>query len=145
MSPRGFTLIEMLVVLVIVGMLVLTVPPRIASLRDRALVASASNAMALGIRQARATAFARQVPAELRIDPAQIQVVALEGTTPVVVWSQPGPAVSGVTLAVPSTIIRLAPSGLPLGVINGTWQFSRNLIRRDVVVSRYGRVRIVAR
>ncbi|GEM_PF-687970 len=145
MSNRGITLLEMLVVLAIVGILVLTVPPRIASLRDRALVASSSNAMAIGFRQARATAFARQVATELRVDPTRLQVVALEGTTPVVVWNQPGPAASGVVLTAPSTIIRLAPSGLPVGVINGTWQFARNLIRRDVVVSRYGRVRIVPR
>ncbi len=145
MSPRGITLVEMLVVLVILGLLVLTVPPRISPLRDRALVAAASNAMALAVRQARAIAFARQTPTELRLDPAQFQVIALENSGPVVVWSQPGPTLSGVTLSGPSTVIRLAPSGLPLGVINGTWQFSRNLVRHDVVVSRYGRVRIVPR
>ncbi len=145
MPPRGITLIEMLVVLVILGLLVLTVPPRITSLRDRARVASASNAMAIAFRQARAIAFARQIPTELRLDPAQFQVIALENSGPVVVWRQPGPTLSGVTLSAPSTVIRLAPSGLPLGVINGTWRFSRNLVRRDVVVSRYGRVRIVPR
>lgn len=145
MSLRGVTLIELLVVLVIVGLLVLTVPPRLAFLRDRAHVVSASNSMALAFRQARAIAFSRQVPTELRLDPAQFQVIALESTGPIVVWSRPGPTLSGVTLTAPTTIIRLAPSGLPLGVINGTWQFSLNLVRHDVVVSRYGRLRLVPR
>jgi general secretion pathway protein H len=69
MRARGFTLIEMLVVLLIIGMALTVVPSLLASLPNARLNAAA-NAMAGSLQQLRAQAIAGGQSTALLLDPA---------------------------------------------------------------------------
>jgi hypothetical protein len=76
----------------------------------------------------------------LSIDSAQL-TIQQRGTTPPL-WSEPGPAASGVSLAGPMRQFTFSPEGFSLGLSNATLHLSRGAATRSVVVSRLGRVRI---
>ena len=72
-EARGFTLIELVVVLLILGLTLAAVAPAFAARRDKSLDA-AVDAIAMLLRTARNTALETAVPTAVTIDPATARV-----------------------------------------------------------------------
>lgn len=139
----GFTLVELIVGLVFAGVLMLISIPPVVRLRNRGQVAAVASELVLAVRRAREEAFTRNTQVDVQLTPDSLWIIAQSGLTSTPVWSTPGPRARGVQLVGPTTVIRVAPSGLPVGVVNGTWRVSRGAVLRRVVISRYGRIRIL--
>jgi len=140
---RGFSLLELLLVLAVVGLLLLLALPRMASVLDSVAVESAAQRVAAVHARARITALIenRLVVYGIAADSLRVGVVANGDTT----WrtAAAGPAASGVTLTGPARRVLWSPVGVAMGASNGTWVLARGSARRSVVVSRLGRLRIV--
>ncbi len=139
---RGVSLVELVLVLTLVGVVLLLAVPGFGALRDRAAVRAAASAITTA--HARASAVARTerrlAVLHLTADSIVLRVVAAPGDT-IDRWWSPGPAGGGVTAAgLPRTVL-FAPSGVTMGVANATYSLVRGNFRRQVIVSRYGRVR----
>ena len=65
---RGFTLLELMVVLAIMALLVALVPPLVSGASDRVALKGAARQLAAGLRFARSQAIARNRPAVLQLD-----------------------------------------------------------------------------
>jgi hypothetical protein len=55
-------------------------------------------------------------------------------------WRHAGPLSEAVAVSGMPHQVLVAPSGIPFGVANNTYTLTRGTARRQVVVSRYGRV-----
>lgn len=142
--PRGTTLLELLVVLVIAGVTVLIVVPAFSRVRDRLAVESAAQALAGAHARARLVAVVERRNVLLTLAADSLVLHALESPADTVErWRSAGPSVEGVTITGLPRRIGYAPSGVSLGFANGTYTIARGSARRQVIVSRYGRVRIV--
>lgn len=142
---RGFTLVELLVVLLVAGLLAGMVVPGAASLGDRLAVEHEATRMLVAYRSAWLTARVHQRLALLRITPdsVAIRTVAYAGAPDTVLVSvAPGPSQGGVTLRSAAHTAVFGPDGLGMGVSNTTHVLERGRVTRRVVVSRLGRVRI---
>jgi prepilin-type N-terminal cleavage/methylation domain-containing protein len=137
---RGYSLLETLLSLVIVGVLLGIALPRFGAFRDQLAVEEESGRIAAAHRRARITAILQSRPVVLTIGPDSltIAVVADSGMP----WSQAGPAAHGVTLAGGSRQLTFSPAGITIGVSNATFRLTRGAFSRTVVVSRLGRLRI---
>jgi prepilin-type N-terminal cleavage/methylation domain-containing protein len=136
---RGTTLIEMLVGLVIIGLISSAALPAVRQFRDRYTVQSAASEIAGAHNRARIRAVLEGQVAdlEIRADSLLLRVAASA------VWSAPGPLAAGVTLTSPPRTLSFAPSGVTMGFANATFVLTKGSVRRQVVVSRLGRVRII--
>jgi len=99
-SVRGFTLLELLVVLTIAGLLLAAVPPMISAVIPGAEVKSATRELAVALRAARFAAVSRGVPIDIHFtaDPpgyavGDATVHALPGSTTLNVVTLSAPAV----------------------------------------------------
>jgi prepilin-type N-terminal cleavage/methylation domain-containing protein len=140
---RGMTLIELLVAVVIIGILAGAAAPRVAELRDRYLVSAAAASIAGAHNRARIHAVleSRVTELEVRADSLIIRVVTPTATN--VIWSIPGPIADGVTFSSPARKLSFAPTGVALGFANATFVVNHGNARRQVIVSRMGRVRVI--
>ena len=86
-------------------------------------------------------AIARSQVLVLTVDSARLAIQPRGQAT--ILWSEEGPAASGVALAGPARQFTFSPEGLTLGLSNATLRLARGSASRAVVVSRLGRVRIV--
>ena len=78
------------------------------------------------------------------VDAATLQQRALRwrgSSTPL--WTEPGPAASGVSLPGPTRHFTFAPEGFTLGLSNASLRLARGSATRTVVFSRLGRVRLL--
>ncbi len=140
---RGVTLLELIFVLVITGMLVLLVMPAVSGLGDRYRVGAAAQAIADAHNRARIQAVLQSRVVELEIRPDSILIRAPLANGALPLWSEIGPARNGVAFSSPARILAFAPTGITLGFANATFVLTRGSARRQVVVSRMGRVRII--
>jgi len=141
---RGTTLPELLVGLVLLGLITLMALPAFSRVRDRLAVESAAQALAGAHARARLVAVTERRNVLLTLAPDSLVLHALESPTDTVErWRSAGPAAEGVTTTGLPRRVGYAPSGVSLGLANGTYTITRGAARRQVVVSRYGRVRIV--
>ena len=140
---QGMTLIELLLALVVVGLLTGAAAPAVAGLRDRHVVQAAAAEIAGAHNRARIRAVleSRVSELEVRADSLVISLTFASGAA--VVWSVPGPLASGTALLSPSRKISFAPTGVTMGFANATFIVTRGSARRQVVVSRLGRVRVI--
>jgi Tfp pilus assembly protein FimT len=140
----GASPLELLVVVLIASLLLGTAVPMARRAADSAAVAGTARRIASAHLRARMTAImeSRTALLTVRSDTLAIRVVA--GTDTLVRWATAGPEAAGVAVAGPTRAMRFSPVGLMEGVTNGTWRLSRGEARRNVIVSRLGRVRIVA-
>ena len=113
---RGFTLLEMMIVLVILGLVAALVVMRGPS-RDPALdLRATAEAMAGGLRLARAQAISSGRPVSLMVDPAR-HVWRIDTGTPTAIAPEVGVTVSTASATIPGTApeIGFAPDGSSTG------------------------------
>lgn len=131
-------------VLAVAGVAALIAVPAFSRVRDRLAVESAAQALAGAHARARLVAVAERRHVLLTLAADSLVLHALETPADTVErWRSAGPSVEGVTITGLPRRIGYAPSGVSLGFANGTYTVTRGGARRQVIVSRYGRVRIV--
>lgn len=142
-SQRGTSPLEVLVVVVVASLALSAAIPTARRSLDSIEVAGAARRIASAHLRARVTAILenRTTLYTVRSDSLIIRVVA--GTDTIVRWADRGPAAQDIAVSGPAQSMRFSPVGIMAGVTNGTWRLSRGDARRNVVVSRLGRLRIV--
>lgn len=141
---RGTTLIELLLALAVLSLLLAIALPNLSDTRDRLLAREWAAELVAAHTRARFLALAEQRVMLLTIstDSLLVRAVGSAGDT-TERWRSDGPAVSGVTLAGGPRTIAFAPSGVAFGLANATYTLTRGSAVKQVVVSRYGRVRVL--
>lgn len=140
---RGFTLLELLITVVLACLLAGLAIPGLAALHDRLAVETATEAILGAHTRARLVAVIERRVAVLTIAADSLVLRAIESptdTTPR--WRGAGPLRQGVAIAGAPRNVLFAPNGVPMGVANATYTLTRGAARKQVVVSRYGRVRV---
>jgi prepilin-type N-terminal cleavage/methylation domain-containing protein len=140
--PRGFTLVEILLAVVIAGLASLIALPSAGDLRNRFLVSQAAYEITAAHTRARLTAVVEGRVALLTVRSDSLRLDVIDGVDTLFRWSTAGPAQAGVTLGGGARSIPFAPIGVAFGLANATYNLSRGSRTKQVVVSRYGRVRI---
>ena len=130
----------MVLVLALGGILLAIAVPPLTSALDRIDVGAAAGHIAAAHQRARIMAITRSQVVILSVDSAALVIRPRSMAT--ALWSEPGPAASGVSLAGPRRQFTFSPEGFSLGLSNATLHLSRGAATRTVVVSRLGRVRI---
>ncbi|MGH7628362.1 MAG: GspH/FimT family pseudopilin [Gemmatimonadales bacterium] len=140
---RGITLPELAVVVAVAAVLAGFALPAARRFTDAIITDRAAQAIVAGHRVARFTAIMRGRRTLLTVRAESLVVRTVRGGDTLTLWVHQGPAADHVALAGPSYSLVFAPTGLPLGVSNATYQLTRGSVVRRVVVSRLGRTRIV--
>jgi prepilin-type N-terminal cleavage/methylation domain-containing protein len=135
---RGYTLIETLLSLAVLGLLLGIALPRFATVKDQLAVNDEAGRIAAAHRRARTTAILMSRPVVLTIAADSLVVEA----DSVDRWSSPGPAAAGVALAGGARKITFSPIGISTGLSNATLLLTRGSATRTVIVSRLGRLRV---
>ncbi|HZK78676.1 MAG TPA: type II secretion system protein [Gemmatimonadaceae bacterium] len=138
-SPRGFTLIEIAIVLSIAGVLSAITLSRAGSFIDRIEVHGATTEAESMFSRARHIAIARGMQTTLDIDP-QTRTLSIRGSADVLSSRDLG-AAHGVNIDTNRTSITYSPIGVGYGAANFTMILSRGRAADTIYVSRLGRVR----
>jgi Tfp pilus assembly protein FimT len=141
---RGITLLELLMVIVLTTLLASLTLPAIGALHDRLAVDAVTESVVSAHTRARLVAVAERRVAVLTLtaDSLVVRVVEAPGDT-VFRWRGAGPGAEGVGVTGMPRSVLVAPSGVAMGVANGTYVLTRGAARKQVVVSRYGRIRVL--
>jgi prepilin-type N-terminal cleavage/methylation domain-containing protein len=137
---RGFTMIEMLVVLFVGGIILALAIPPWAGWRDRAVVHRAAAELASFYHTARYAAVLRAQQVRVEFDAAVLRAV-YEGASDSVFLEQAGPARLGVAFTASRPTIRIAPTGLGWGAANTRLVVTRGTAADTLTTSRLGRLR----
>ncbi len=136
----AYSLIELLVVLVLVGLLSSLALPRLGGMVDRAAVRGAVAELTAILAGARQVALLRSSVTDVVFDSAAGTVtVAADGDS---LLSRTF-AELGVRLVATQAPVRYGPSGRGYGVSNATVVLTRGTVAETVMVSRLGRVRVL--
>ncbi len=136
----GFTLVEVVIVLVIVGILTALGTPRLGKALDQLAVARSVHETVGFYRSARFAAIVRGK--RVRIEFGRDSLVAvIEGRPDTVFMRRAGPAVFGVSLTVSRPTIRISVTGLGYGAANTKLVFRRGSAADSLAISRIGRIR----
>lgn len=139
---RGATLLEILLVLVIATVVMAFAAPAVGSLRDRLLVDQEAARVSAAHARARLIASVERRVMVLTLTADSLVLRAIEGPADTTErWRAAGPAGAGVNVTGFPRSVMFAPTGIAFGLANGTYEFTRGSARRQVIVSRYGRVR----
>ena len=140
---RGTTLLELLLVLVILSIITALTVPAIGSLRDHLVVDQMARLVAGSHARARLIASVERRVTLLTLSADSVVIRAVESQADTVErWRGEGPAKQQVTVSGFPRTITFAPSGIAFGVANGSYRFDRGTASKQVIVSRYGRVRL---
>jgi type IV fimbrial biogenesis protein FimT len=139
---RAFTLPELMLVLALAGILLGIAVPRLSSAVDRIEVQASASRLVAAHNRARMMAITQGQVVVLSVDQHTLIFRRQNEATPL--WSEPGPAASGVSLNGPGVKFVFSPEGLTLGLSNATLRLTRGSATRTVIVSRLGRVRITS-
>ena len=139
---RGMTLLELVIVIVILGLLAAITLPRLGRPLATITVEQEAQRIARAHVRARMRALAANRLAVLHILPESLSIGLVEDRDTLPDWRESGPATRGVTLSGPTRSVLVAPTGIGMGVSNGTWTVEYRGVGRSVVLSRLGRVRI---
>jgi prepilin-type N-terminal cleavage/methylation domain-containing protein len=144
---RGYTLLEMVAVLVILGVLGALTAPRVHGWADRLAVGRAMEDIRGIYIKARMTALYRSVRVRLMLSPDSLAVVAENGSslaenaTDSLLFRVSGPKVHGVSLEATRNVIRFYPTGIGLGGSNTKIVLRRGIAAESLTVSRLGRLK----
>jgi len=138
---KGFTLLEMMVVLAIAGVLLGMWLPRAARLQDWLETERAARDVTTALAVGRTGAVMQSTRARVEIgaDTLRIDRFGASGWTPW--WRVPGPASHGVTLEVSNPIVTFGPTGMGWGVSNTRIVLRRGSQAETITTSRVGRIK----
>lgn len=136
------TLIELLVAVAIVGAIASLAAWTAARWADRARVETVAGLVLDAYRRAQAVARAWGRPAEVVVSADSLVIRAVWHQETTEVWRAPGPAQTGVALTPAQHTTTFLPTGAAQGIANVSHLLARGTARRQVVVSRLGRVRV---
>lgn len=139
MRRRGFTLLEVVLVMSVAGVLLALLAPRFLSLRDGASVRAAMGELGAAFSAARQEAIARRTTVGLVIDTAAGTLVLRSGGRPI--RQRALEAIYGVSLGANRDSAVYDPRGLGYGVSNLSVTVRRGSIVDTLTMSRLGRVR----
>jgi len=140
--PRGFSLLELLLILTLVGILAGLAYPRAVDTLDRATVERATRELVVAHRRARMNAVVESRIGLLYVSGDSVVLKMVIGSDTATRWRSPGPAALGVSLSGPTRPLRFLPTGVTFGASNATFVLSKGGWSRRVVVSRWGRLRV---
>ena len=109
---------------------------------DRVRVEAMAGTLLNAYRRTQSVARAWGRPAELVVSADSIVIRAVAASSATVVWREPGPATLGVAVSPAVHVAGFAPSGVATGSANVSHVLTRGAARRQVIVSRLGRVRV---
>ena len=140
---HGFTLIEMMIAVVVIGALTAIAFPRMRQFNDAMAVRNARNSLANMVTQARTRALTRAAPTRIRITADSVWIEQQAGGA----WTAVGGAEElmqrgGLAYAGPAALVFL-PTGtaiIPGGDDDVELAVSHGGQAKAVVVSRYGRI-----
>ena len=136
---RGYSLLEQLVVLVVMGILLTLAGPRTASALDRAAVRDARMQLVSALGAARGSALARAERVSVAMDASAGILRVLSGADTLLVRSLRTEL--GVTFASTRDTVTYGASGRGYGATNSTIVLSRGAAAETVFVARLGRAR----
>jgi prepilin-type N-terminal cleavage/methylation domain-containing protein len=140
---NGVTLVELLLVIVLAGMLAAIALPSIVGLHDRLAVDAAARLVAGAHVRARTAALAEHRTMVLTLTADSLLLRAVESPIDTVErWRSEGPADHDVAVTGMPRLVSFAPSGVTMGFANATYALARGSALKQVIVSRYGRVRV---
>ena len=142
---RGITLVELVVVLALVAVFAGLAFPAAWRAYDAIVAERAAQAVVAAHRVARFSAIMRNRRTLLNVAPESLMVRAIEGADTITLWRRQGPAADGLSLVGTARALAFAPTGIPLGVANASFQLQRGAAVRRVIISRLGRSRIERR
>jgi prepilin-type N-terminal cleavage/methylation domain-containing protein len=140
----GFTMLELLISMIIIGIVVATVVPNVGRSMSETRVQRASSVIAGDVQRAFSLAAQRRVPVKIRIDTAgkTFAVMNRAGDTTYVSTVYNSSSDIGLTrLEASLTTIYIFPNGLASNGFNITANAAGNN-RRRITVSRAGQIRI---
>ncbi|MEO8634609.1 MAG: GspH/FimT family pseudopilin [Gemmatimonadales bacterium] len=140
---RGVTLLELVITLALLGVVVSMALPPAGALRDRLAVDDDARTLVGAYARARLTAVAERRVIVLTLTPDSLVLRAVESPADTVERWRGWLAANGVTCTGLPRQVVFAPSGATMGFANLTYTLSRGTARKQVVVSRYGRIRII--
>src|SRR5206468_11747171 len=138
---RGFTLVELVVVLVVIGVTCTFAVPRLRDILDRIAVerAAADVSLALGATRNAAVMWATRARLVIAADSLRIDRWADAGWGTRRGW--PGPASHGVALEVSNDTVVFGPTGMGWGASNTKIVLRRGSHSATLTTSRLGRVK----
>jgi type II secretory pathway pseudopilin PulG len=136
------SLLEVLTAITITGIVVSAAARGWSRFADRVAVEAAQGAVLNGYRRAQSAARAWGRPAEITVSTDSIVIRTIGIADTVELWRAPGPARSGVALTPATHVSSFGASGLATGPANVSHVLQRGAVRRAVIVSRLGRVRV---
>ncbi len=136
------SLLDLLFVLALTGALLVGGATSLSRFTDRARVEAVAGTLLNAYRRAQSVARAWGRPAEIVISADSIVIRALTASSSTIVWREPGPSTLGVAVTPAVHIAAFAPSGVATGPSNVSHVLTRGATRRQVIVSRLGRVRV---
>lgn len=142
-ARRGATPLELIVVVVVALLALSAAAPTARRTLDSIAVSGAARQIASAHLRARIAAVMESRTALLTVTADSVVIRVVAGSDTIVRWKSGGPGTNGVTVTGPARAMRFSPVGIMEGVTNGTWRLARGGARRNVIVSRLGRVRVV--
>lgn len=136
----GLVLIELMLVVVVSGLLALIAAPRMLAISDAAAVRDEAMRVIAALDAARGAAIRLGRGVTLSMSDSAYDVKAVVDGDTIVAWHQGGPAARGVALTGAGRPITFGPAGLATGAANRTIVIGKGDARRQVVVSRLGRI-----
>ncbi|MBI4419918.1 MAG: prepilin-type N-terminal cleavage/methylation domain-containing protein [Gemmatimonadetes bacterium] len=137
---RGWTLVELVVVLSLIGVLSGLMLPRLAGWADRMAVRRAASEASSFYQTARFAAILRSRRVRLVFTPDSL-VAIYEAARDSTFLVRPGPKADGVRLNRSRSVIRLYPNGVGVGGANTTLVFRRGVYAESLTTSRLGRLK----
>ncbi len=136
---RGFTLLEVVVAICIIGILYTIAAPRFTDFRDNLDVSAAANDAESLFAVARRVALTRSTRTSIDIDANRgILSVRVSGDT---IQSRNVAELHGVTVWTSRNTVTYSPIGVGVGVSNLSLIFSKGVTADTLTVSRLGRVK----
>ena len=145
MTIRGALLLELALGLTLAGLLLAVGIPTLRAPLDRLAADRAAIDFAGAHARARIASVTSNRVSRLVITADSLTITVGHPPDTARLWSAAGPAGSGVAFSGPASPLRFRPAGVSFGLANGTYTFTRGRKSTAVVVSRWGRVRMVKR
>ena len=137
---RGFTLLEVIIVITVIGAAVAIAAPHIAPWMDRRAVSRAARELVTFYNQARMSAIFRGRQVRLEFAPDTLRAV-FEAVTDSLFLTRPGPARHAVSLKASRSVIRIYPNGFGRGAANTKLVIQRGVAAESLTTSRLGRLK----